>query len=266
MTSELTFVQKHEFLLRRVHSLTGLVPVGLYMCVHLVTNASILNGVEAFQNAVYAIHSLGNALVFVEWGFIFLPLLFHAIFGVYIAASGQFNTGRYAFNKNWRYVAQRVTGLIAFVFIVSHVAHMHGWFHVGFWEDLMHSIGLARFRAYNAASTAALAMQANLVWPILYAIGIAACVFHFANGVWTMGITWGVWVSPQAQRRADMIVSGLGVLVLLIGFSALGGFMSLNATEAEAIENRMYKESVKTGRVVPNEKKLTNPKLLEEAE
>ena len=128
------------------------------------------------------------------------------------------------------------------------------------------SIGLARFRAYNAASTAALAMQANLVWPILYAIGIAACVFHFANGVWTMGITWGVWVSPQAQRRADIIVSGLGVLVLLIGFSALGGFMSLNATEAEAIENRMYKESVKTGRVVPNEKKLTNPKLLEEAE
>jgi succinate dehydrogenase / fumarate reductase cytochrome b subunit len=264
MTNELTFVQKHEFLLRRLHSLTGLVPVGLYMCVHLATNASILNGVEAFQNAVYAIHSLGRALVFVEWGFIFLPLLFHAIFGVYIAWSGQFNTGRYPLNKNWRYVAQRISGLIAFVFIFAHVAHMHGWFHIGFWEKLMHSVGLAQFRAYNAGSTAALAMQGNLLWPALYAVGIVASVFHFANGLWTMGITWGVWISPQAQKRADRLIWGLGALVLVIGFSALGGFMTLNAEEAEQIENRMYRESVKTGRVVPNEKKLTNPKLLSE--
>ncbi len=262
MSSELTFVQKHEFLLRRLHSLTGLVPVGLYMCVHLATNASILNGVEAFQNAVYAIHSLGKALVFVEWGFIFLPLLFHAIFGVYIAVSGQFNTRSYPFNKNWRYVAQRVTGLIAFVFIVSHVAHMHGWFHIGFWEKLMHDMGLARFRAYNAASTAALAMQANWFWPTLYLIGIVSCVFHFANGLWTMGITWGVWVSPRAQKRADWIVSGIGALVLVIGLSALFGFMTLDAEEAEKVENRMYRESVNSGRVVPNREKLTDPNLL----
>lgn len=264
MTNELTFIQKHEFLLRRIHSLTGLIPVGLYMCVHLITNASILNGVEAFQNAVYAIHSLGNALVFVEWGAIFLPLLFHAFFGVYIAYSGQFNTSSYGTAKNWRYVAQRITGLIAFVFIVSHVAHMHGWFHVGFWEKLMHGLGLAQFRAYNAASTAAMAMQANIVWPILYAVGIAASVFHFANGVWTMGITWGVWISPAAQKRADRICAAVGVGILLIGYSALGGFLTLNAQQAEDVENRMYTESVNTGRIVPNAKKLTNPKLLEE--
>lgn len=259
MANDLTFVQKHEFLLRRLHSLTGLVPVGLYMCVHLVTNASILNGVEAFQNAVYAIHSLGNALVFVEWGFIFLPLLFHAVFGVYIAYSGQFNTNRYPFGKNWRYVLQRITGMVAFVFIVSHVAHMHGWFHVDFWLDLMHQMGLAQFKAYNAASTAAAAMQGSLVWPILYFIGIGSCVFHFANGLWTMGITWGLWITPQAQKRADYIVWGIGGLVMLIGMSALGGFMTLDPAKAQEIEDRMYRESVKSGRIVPNEHKLSSP-------
>lgn len=266
MSGNVSFFQKHEFLLRRIHSLTGLVPVGLYMCVHLATNATILNGVESFQNAVYAIHALGNALVFVEWGFIFGPLLFHAIFGVYIAMNAQYNTGRYNYASNWRYVAQRVTGIIAFVFIVSHVAHMHGWFHVGFWEQWMHSIGLARFRAYNAGSTAAMAMQANLLWPLLYAIGIVSSVFHFANGLWTMGITWGVWTTPQAQQRANYVVAGVGVLVLVIGFSALGGFMTLDAAEAEAIENQMYLESRKTGRIVINDKKLSDPDLVEKAE
>jgi succinate dehydrogenase / fumarate reductase, cytochrome b subunit len=259
MANELTFVQKHEFLLRRLHSLTGLVPVGLYMCVHLATNASILNGVEAFQNAVYMIHSLGNALVFVEWGAIFLPLLFHAIFGVYIAYSGQFNTSRYSTGKNWRYVLQRITGLVAFVFIFTHVAHMHGWFHVDFWLDLMQKLGLAQFKAYNAASTAAAAMQGSLIWPILYLVGIAACVFHFANGLWTMGITWGLWITPQAQKRADYIVWGIGGLVMLIGLSALGGFMTLDPAKAQDIEDRMYRESVKSGRIVPNEHKLSHP-------
>ncbi len=266
MSENVSFLQRHEFLLRRLHSLSGLVPVGLYMCVHLVTNASILNGVESFQNLVYQIHSLGNALVFVEWAFIFGPLLFHAIFGVVIAYSGQFNTNRYSYTNNWRYVAQRVTGMVAFFFIVAHVAHMHGWFHVGLWEDLMHSVGLARFRAYNAASTAALALQSNILWPILYIIGIASCVFHFANGLWTMGITWGVWTTPKAQQRANYIVSGIGALVLLIGFSALGGFWNLNAVEAEKIENKMYIESVKSGRITANEKKLSSPNLVEQEE
>ena len=58
--------------------------------------------------------------------------------------------------------------------------------------------GGAEFHPYSAASTAGLALQ-NVVVAVLYAVGILACVYHLANGIWTMGITWGVWTSPPAQ-------------------------------------------------------------------
>jgi succinate dehydrogenase / fumarate reductase, cytochrome b subunit len=54
-----TFLERNEFLLRRLHSLSGIVPVGAYMVVHLLTNASVLDGAATFQRRVYAIHSLG---------------------------------------------------------------------------------------------------------------------------------------------------------------------------------------------------------------
>ena len=53
--SEAFFI-KHEFFIRRLHSLLGIVPLGLYMVVHLTTNASLLAGSETFQKAVYMIH------------------------------------------------------------------------------------------------------------------------------------------------------------------------------------------------------------------
>ncbi len=134
-SSKLTFLQRHEFLIRRLHSLSGLVPVGAYMVVHLTVNASIWNGAGTFQGAVYDIHSLGRLLPIVEWGFIFLPLLFHAILGVVIIQGGLPNHSSYPLKANIRYSLQRASGMVAFVFIMWHVFHMHGWFHTQWWLD-----------------------------------------------------------------------------------------------------------------------------------
>ena len=70
-----------SFLIYRLFSLAGLVPVGGYLVIHLLTNATILNGPAAFQTQVDRIHSLGSILPLVEWVFIFIPLLFHAVIG-----------------------------------------------------------------------------------------------------------------------------------------------------------------------------------------
>jgi succinate dehydrogenase / fumarate reductase, cytochrome b subunit len=125
------------------------------MVVHLLTNASVNNGVETFQNSVYMIHGLGKVLWIVEWVFIFIPLLFHAIFGVIIVQSGLPNHNSYRYTNNVRYSLQRATGMIAFLFIMWHVFQMHGWFHWGPWVDnIVTPLGGGTFRAYNAASTA----------------------------------------------------------------------------------------------------------------
>ena len=254
-----SFLARHDFLIRRLHSLSGLRPVGGYMIVHLLVNASVLESPNTFQKNVYQIHSLGALLPVVEWTFIFIPILFHAIVGVAIVAGGMPNTGNYPYAANRRYTLQRITGMIAFVFIGVHVFHMHGWFHNSFWVDrIVHPLGGAQFRAYNAVSSAGEALQ-NGVWVTVYLIGILACVYHLANGIWTMGITWGVWVSEAAQRRALRICTVFGVLLAIVGVGALFGMRQYGTgeklIEAEQVEDQMYEAKVKAGELEPNEHK-----------
>jgi succinate dehydrogenase / fumarate reductase cytochrome b subunit len=250
-SSETPWLVRHDFLLRRLHSLSGLVPVGAYMVIHLLTNASVLDAPATYQENVYRIHSLGRALVLVEWGFIFLPLIFHAVFGVIIIRGGLPNNHHYPYVSNLRYTLQRVSGMIAFVFIFWHVFHMHGWFHGEAWlTRLAEPLGGARFRPFNAASSLALALQGFVV-PALYAIGMLASVFHLANGIWTMGITWGVWISPTAQRRASWICLVAGVGLAIVGLSALTGARAVPIGEALETEQRMYDAKVTAQQVQP---------------
>lgn len=255
---ERSFLERHEFLIRRLHSLSGLIPVGAFMCVHLTVNASVMNGPETFQNLVYQIHSLDKLLPLVEWVFIFLPLIFHAVIGVWIIQSGLPNTNHYGYGANYRYVLQRVTGVIALVFILYHVFHMHGWFHFDWWLALADALGGHEFRPYNAPSTAGEALQNPLIIAF-YFVGVVACVFHLANGLWTMGITWGLWTSPQAQKKALALCGVFGAALLMVGLSGLVGMVGIggDAAKAEAreVEDRMYQHRVADGSVLPNEHK-----------
>jgi len=234
------------------------------MCVHLAVNASVNNGAATFQKNVYNIHQLGALLPVVEWAFIFLPLLFHAIVGVAIVASGLPNSNRYRYGANLRYTWQRVTGMIAFVFILYHVFHMHGWFHQESWMDnVVRPLGGGQFKPYNATSTAGLALL-GAVPTILYAIGILASVFHFTNGLWTMGITWGVWTSEAAQARATAVCAGLGVLLAAVGLSGLFGMRSAVATpqrleEVQQLEARILTHKIESGELVPDPHKAADP-------
>lgn len=237
------FLVRHEFLIRRLHSLSGIVPVGAFMCLHLATNASVLGGPQIFQDNVDRIHAFGPLLPVIEWTFIFLPLIFHAVVGVMIIRTGLPNTGNYAYRNNIRYTLQRATAWIALAFIMYHVFHMHGWFHAEPWlKNVAEPLGGAQFDPAKAADSAAIALQ-SIVIRILYAIGIVACVYHLANGIWTSGITWGLWVTPQAQRRADWICLVFGLALAGVGLGALTGFSRLPVDEAPAAQETKSTET-----------------------
>jgi succinate dehydrogenase / fumarate reductase cytochrome b subunit len=223
-----SFLARNSFLLRRLHSLSGLVPVGAYMVVHLLTNASVLNGTASFQQNVDRIHSLGRALPVVEWVFIFIPLIFHAGYGFVRIYDSQANAAEYPYPKNIRYTLQRITGMVAFVYILFHVAQLH---HLGF----------GQFNPEQATSSAAAAIGGRFWMQAIYVVGVLACVYHLANGIWTSGITWGIWTSPAAQRRADYVCWGIGFLVAVIGLSALVGFGRVDVAKAREQEARMQK-------------------------
>jgi succinate dehydrogenase / fumarate reductase cytochrome b subunit len=211
-----SFLERHQFLIYRLFSLAGLIPVGAFLAVHLLTNASILAGDDGrtFQSRVDMIHSLGPLLVPVEWAFIFLPMLFHAAVGFVIIANGLPNVGSYAYVGNVRYTLQRATGMIAFAFIVWHIMQL----------------------------------QPTLT-SILYTIGILSTVFHFSNGLWTLGITWGLWTSPAAMRRANVVSIVVGLGLAAAGLGALGGFRSLDVSKAREAE--VWTEKQKRALSVP---------------
>jgi succinate dehydrogenase / fumarate reductase cytochrome b subunit len=216
---------RYEFLIRRLHSLTGLVPLGGYLIFHLATNAAIIDGIETYQHRADQIHRLGpTTILILEWLLIFIPLIFHSLIGLLIVMRGKRNVVDYAYEGNIRYTLQRWTGVIAFVFIFWHVFHMHGWLRFEWWRTAIVPWAGGLFDPEDAA-TAAQAIQAAWWVPVLYAIGVVSVVYHFANGLWTMGITWGLWVSPRAQEKAKAPIAVIGALVMFLGLGSLAAMM-----------------------------------------
>jgi succinate dehydrogenase / fumarate reductase cytochrome b subunit len=247
MPSSPGFFDRHYFLLRRLHSLSGVVPIGAFLFPHLITNSSIVwgnltsdGGVRAFQHEVNFIHSL-PALIIIEVLLLWLPIAFHALFGLYIAMSGRPNIDRYRYQDNWRYVLQRLTGYIGIVYIFYHVATLRwGWT----WLPLA-----GAFEPRAAASSTAVALRGgidDLTWRAflvsgLYLVCVLALIFHFANGLWTAAITWGLTVSVQAQRRWGQVCAALGLALAAAGVASVVGFVRLDINQARQIEQNMHK-------------------------
>ncbi|UCE59938.1 MAG: hypothetical protein JSU63_21150 [Phycisphaerales bacterium] len=212
--------ERYHFLIRRLHSLSGIVPVGVFLCVHMSVNASVLAGPARFQFAVDQIHKLANLGILkpVEVLFIFLPIAFHAYVGAWIWLTGKPEIMRYPHLDNIRYAVQRWTGIIAIVFILAHLWHVH-WIIPGGTE----------FDAHAAAESAVNAMASLWVGPV-YALGVLCAVFHFANGIWTFLITWGVTIGPGSQRRSGWVCGIIGVVLALMGLAALAKFKSMDVS------------------------------------
>jgi len=73
-------------------------------------------------------------------------------------------------------------------------------------------------------------MQASGWIAFVYAVGVLASVYHLANGIWTMGITWGVWTSPTAQRKAIAPCAVFGVALALLGMLAWYAMLTVETT------------------------------------
>ena len=229
-TADSTFLGRHQFLIYRLFSLAGLIPIGAYVVVHLAVNASILAGPGAYQAQVDRIHSLGPFLVTVaEWVFIFIPILFHAAVGFWIIAGGLPNVATYPYGSNVRYTLQRATGMIAIAFILFHLWQMH---HLG------KALGGGNFDPERAASSAGLVLHSFLM-QIIYAIGTLAAVYHLSNGIWTFGITWGIWTSDAAQRRVGYVCAAFGILLGAVGLGAIYGMATVNVSHAQVVEQRI---------------------------
>jgi succinate dehydrogenase / fumarate reductase cytochrome b subunit len=195
--------------LRLLHSITGLVPVGTFLAFHLWSNTASARGSDAYDAAARRLQQMPLSLA-AEILLIALPLAFHGVYGLYVAATDMParpapTRARLALSR-----LQRVTGAIVFVFLFFHL-----------WTSR-----LVQVREHESVDLYRL-IQAALAseWiAALYAAGILAAVVHLSAGVWTFADSWGL-----LRTRAARAVTGAATVTVFAVLSiwsvvALKGF------------------------------------------
>ena len=203
--------QGNSFLWRKLHSLLGVIPIGAFLLEHILSNFEALKGPGAYGAQVKFLNGLPLVRV-LEWGFIFLPLAFHALYGVYIAMRGKGNVIYYPWAGNWMYMTQRWTGYIAFVYIIQHVVRQR---FTG--VSLPEHPGAAFYKVQQELSNP---------WMLaVYAIAMIAVCWHFAYGVWLFCAKWGITSGETARRRFGYVCIVLGVLLAGMGIASIWAFV-----------------------------------------
>lgn len=200
---------RRQFLLRRLHSLTGILPIGLYVLVHLGINSFAASGVESYNQIAEFLESLPYLLA-IEIPLIWLPILYHAGYGIYIHATGRSNPFQYPYRNNWMYWLQRWSGIVTLVFI--------GWH---FWQT--------RLANYLYGEVIEFQMMADIFadprWVTFYVIGLTAVSFHLGNGLRTFLLTWGGVVGDQARKKIAVACAVFGAFVLIFALATIRAFL-----------------------------------------
>ena len=195
--------QGYSFWLRRLHSLTGIIPVGAFLFEHiLISNASAIGGPIAYARQVRFLASLPLVPILELFG-IWLPILFHALYGFYIWYRGETNVGEYPWTGNWMYTAQRWTGAIAFAYILWHT-----------WTMRFTGIDLHEFPGASFGKVQAECISDAALF-LFYVVGLVARrgISLTASGCFARS---GAFVSGEKARQAVPVVC-LAFFFVLIG-------------------------------------------------
>lgn len=204
------WIERNHFLLRRLHSLSGIVPVGGFLLFHFYENGSIFYGANAYDTMATEAREIRYVLL-IEIALIFIPFLYHALYGLFIASYARNNLPSYNYGRNNMFMWQRVTGIFLLLFILYHI-----------WQF--------RFVAFRSEHADAGTVAASLsIFPIFvfYIIGVLSAGFHLGNGLWTFCITWGLTIGKRAQRISQIVTTAISVLVSLIGIGIAVAFVMM---------------------------------------
>ena len=174
------------FFWRRLHSLVGIVPIGAFLLEHFYSNSYAFKGAAPFNEMVATLQGIPIVIV-IEICVIILPILFHAGLGLAILYASKQNVFQYGTYRNWMYFLQRITGVFALIFVSFHV-----------YETRVKAALEGRLVTYDF-------MQhyfSSGGVKIFYIVGMVSVLFHFANGIATSLITWGITVSKRSQEVA----------------------------------------------------------------
>ena len=223
-------MSSRSFYARKLFELSGVVPIGAFLVEHLYSNFQAVGpgGAARFDKVVVDLQT-NPAIIYAEIFAIVLPLLYHAGYGLLVVGAARPNAGAYGYLRNWTYVLQRLTGVLLLGYIGYHVYNTRLY-------PLLHADDPLLQHAGDAALVSSRYMHAYLsrahggvpiAW--VYGVGLGCAAFHFGNGLWNLGVHWGILVSPAAQRRAGWAVLAIGAGLFFLGMKSILAFLGMAA-------------------------------------
>jgi succinate dehydrogenase / fumarate reductase, cytochrome b subunit len=219
---ELLTMNGNSFYFRRIHSLLGVIPAGFFLIEHLLTNyTAFQSGASGFSSQIKWLNDLPLVLLLEIVG-IWLPLLYHGVYGLYIAYTARNNVSQYGYFRNVMFMLQRVTGVITFIFIAWH-----------FFETRF-QVTLGNVKHEQLGSTMHTILT-NPAYMTLYVIGTLAASFHFCNGMWSFLVSWGITNGPRAQRVSTYVWLGAFILIATMFILSLTAFTDPQFADPSAV-------------------------------
>ena len=200
--------QKQAFVNRKVHSLLGLIPLVIFLGFHLTVNFMATKGATAYNDAAEAVGNMPLRYL-LEIVVIFVPLLLHGVYGIYIAYVSKNNVSQYPTCRNWNFYIQRISGVYLFVFIVIHV-----------WQTRVQAL-FGTHVDFNMMEQ----ILSSPWWFAFYVLGVLCATYHLGNGLWLFCVSWGLTVTPKSQKVFKVIAMAAFVLLTYMGIRALLAFI-----------------------------------------
>ena len=199
------------FYLRRLHSLCGLFVLGFFIIEHMITNSVAMAGPAIFNQVMGMVEEIPKPIFYsIEIGMYAIPILFHGIYGIYIAMQAKNNPQNYGYLRNWNFALQRWTAWFLVVFLIWHVGYLR------IYVKGMTGTPISFELLQN--------MFQNPVVAVLYILGMWAAIFHFCNGITTFCMTWGITKGPRAQNVISIISMGLCALLCLVTVAFMSSY------------------------------------------
>jgi succinate dehydrogenase / fumarate reductase cytochrome b subunit len=189
--------------LKKLHSLSGVVPLGAFVVLHLWITASVVSSRAVYDRQIGFLHS---GLLGVLEPLVILPLFFHAIYGVLRVVGPR--DPDHAYDTDLMAALQRASGIVVLAFVSLHLWEFRA-------QTWMH--GLAE-SAYSTKLVADLSStKYGVPWISLgYIVGMAGSVFHLVNGMTSFCTTWGFAPTEPARRRVRFVFRIAGILLFAI--------------------------------------------------
>jgi len=193
--------------LRRIHSLTGMIPLGVFLIEHVTVNAFALGGAESFRRAAAALGGI-PMLAAIEVVGIALPLVVHAVIGILIATALPERGSRQWPSR--REIVQRATGLLLLPYLIYHV-----------WSTRLSPDVLEKHADLFEVMRRQVSGAGGLAF---HATGVVLAAWHLGNGLPGFAERWGLARTQPAAHAVARVGGAVSFALGVAGVAALIAF------------------------------------------